>query len=79
MRYFWIFLLICGVCSAETINEKYRKPTNKEYSNRAFSCHGLSFKDRPVEEFNNTIIIGKNWENFEILKKIIEHILYDMI
>ena len=28
---------------------------------------------------NNTIFIGKNWENFEILKKIIEHILYDMI
>ena len=53
MKYFWIFLLICGVCfmaSAETINEKY--------SYKAFPYHGVSFKNEPVEDFNNSIIVG---------------------
>ena len=45
-----IFLLMCGVASADPINEKY--------SFKAFPYHGVSFKDRPASEFNNTIIRG---------------------
>lgn len=71
MRYFWIFFLICGVCFAETINEKY--------SYKAFSYHGLSFKDRPVSEFNNTIIRGscfyQEWREGD--KEIIKDIFPD--
>lgn len=33
-------------------------PINEEYSFKAFPYHGLSFKNRPASEFNNTIIIG---------------------
>lgn len=31
-------------------------PINEEYSYKAFPYHGVSFKDRPAEEFNNTVI-----------------------
>lgn len=36
----------------------FASPINEKYSNKAFPYHGLSFKDRPVEEFNNTTIRG---------------------
>jgi len=74
MRYFWIFLLICGVCSAETINEKYDKPTNVKYSNQGFPYHDVSFKDIDPKEFNNTIIRGscfyQEWVEGEVAKDI---------
>lgn len=50
MRFFWIFVLFPILCFAQPINEKY--------SNKSFPYHGLSFKDRPASEFNNTIIRG---------------------
>ena len=45
-------LLLCFVCltAFAEINEKY--------SYQAYPYHGLSFKDRPAAEFNNTTIIG---------------------
>lgn len=56
MKVLVILLLLCGVCfqaslfADEVINEKY--------SYQAFPYHGLSFKDRPAEEFNNTVVAG---------------------
>ena len=50
MRFLIIFLLLTSVCFAGEINEKY--------SYQAYPYHDLSFKDRPAEEFNNTIIVG---------------------
>jgi len=50
--------------------------TNKKYSYKAFPYHGLSFKDRPAEEFNNTEIIGscffQSWkeDDVEVVKDI---------
>lgn len=75
MRYFWIFLLVCGVCYGETINEKYDKPTNKKYSNCAFPYHDVSFKDVDPKEFNNTIIRSSCFyqecrEDEEVIKDI---------
>lgn len=40
---------------------------NKKYSYKAYDYHGLSFKDRPCSEFNNSEIIGscfyQEWVN----------------
>lgn len=68
MKYLPLFLvLVTSLCFAETVNKKY--------SNKAFPYHGLSFKDRPVSEFNNTIIRGSCFhqecrEGEEVVKDI---------
>lgn len=49
MRYLPLLLIfVTTFAFGETINEKY--------SYKAFPYHGLSFKDRPASEFNNTTI-----------------------
>ena len=46
------------------------KMINKKYSYQAFPYHGLSFKDRPASEFNNTEIVGscfyQEWQEGEL-------------
>lgn len=58
MRFLIMFLLMCSIASAKTINEKYGKPTNKKYSNQGYPYHDVSFKHIDPKEFNNTIIRG---------------------
>lgn len=37
------------------------KPVNDKYSFKGFAHHGLSFKDRPASDFNNTCIKGSSF------------------
>lgn len=53
MRFLLVFLLICPLAFAQP-----EKPINEKYSYKGFPYHNLSFKDRPTEEFNDTIIVG---------------------
>lgn len=62
-----ILILVCSVVLAQPINEKY--------SYKAFPYYGVSFKDRPASEFNNTTIRGtmfyQAWrEGEEVVKDI---------
>lgn len=78
MRYFWIFLLVCSTCFAETEGERilktYGKPLNEKYSHQAYPYHNVSFKEVDPKEFNNTVIKGscfyqealENDPNFDI-------------
>jgi len=50
MRTIIVFFLLCSICFAQEINEKY--------SYKAYPYHNLSFKDKKSTEFNNTTIIG---------------------
>jgi len=54
----WIKRIILILILFVAVNAYAEKPINEKYSYRAFPCHNVSFKDRNVEEFNNTIIIG---------------------
>jgi len=45
-----ILILVCSVALAQ--------PMNKEYSYKGFPYHGVSFKDKKAEDFNNTTIVG---------------------
>ena len=66
MKYFIVlFMFVPIFCLGKPINEKY--------SYKAYSYHGLSFKNRPASEFNNTTIKGscfyQDWKEGESVVK----------